>query len=203
MAGSGSVVKSARTTRPPTIPPEVWTTSSPGEEKDTIEVYLAQLADDKLEYAEIAAPASMSLSAPAEKIMTDWQASLLTGDDIPMLPREFASLEPHREHNAWHPPGCIARKLSKKEMDACPRARKALDAEWEKLRTLKRPHPVKGHGAWDEGNVREASTVRDAARASGQTIHFGRIVELCHEKGSELAPDDPEKEDERPFGPSW
>jgi hypothetical protein len=125
--------------------------------------------------------------------MTDWQASLLTEDDIPMLPREFASLEPHRDHDAWHPPGCIARRLSKKEMDACPRARKALDAEWEKLRTLKRPHPVKGHGAWDEANVREASTVREAARASGRTIHFGRIVELCHEKGSELAPDDPER----------
>ncbi len=58
---------------------------------------------------------------------------------------------------------------------------------------MKRPHPVKGQGAWDEANVREASTVREAARASGQTIHFGRIVELCHEKGSELAPDDPER----------
>ncbi len=191
--GRGRVAKSAKTTRPPTIPPELWTKTSPSEKKDAIEVYLAQLAADKLEYAEIAAPASTTSTAPAGKIMTNWQASLLTEDDIPMLPREFASLEPHREHNAWHPPGCIARKLSKKEMDACPRARKALDAEWEKLRTLKRPHPVKGHGAWDEANVREASTVREAARASGQTIHFGRIVELCHEKGSELAPDDPER----------
>ena len=76
-------------------------------------------------------------------------------------------------------------------MDACPKARKALSAEWEKLRFLKRPHPVQGQGAWDEGNVREASSVRDAARAAGKTVHFGRIVELCHEKGSELALDDP------------
>ena len=111
------------------------------------------------------------------------------------LPREFETLrKPHRErHGTWHPPGCIARKLSKKEMDACPKARKALDAEWEKLRFLKRPHPVQGQGAWDEGNVREASSVRDAARAAGKTVHFGRIVELCHEKGSELALDDPER----------
>ncbi len=28
-------------------------------------------------------------------------------------------------------------------MDSCPRARKALDAEWEKLRFLKRPIPLK------------------------------------------------------------
>jgi hypothetical protein len=102
--------------------------------------------------------------------------------------------EPHRERNGTrHPPGCIARKLSKKEMDACPKARKALNAEWEKLRLLKRPHPVQGQGAWDEGNVREASSVRDAARAAGNTVHFGRIVEPCHEKGSELALDDPER----------
>jgi hypothetical protein len=78
-------------------------------------------------------------------------------------------------------------------MDACPKARKALNAEWEKLRLLKRPHPVQGQGAWDEGNVREASSVRDAARAAGNTVHFGRIVEPCHEKGSELALDDPER----------
>jgi hypothetical protein len=78
-------------------------------------------------------------------------------------------------------------------MDACPKARKALSAEWEKLRFLKRPHPVQGQGAWGEGNVREASSVRDAARAAGNTVHFGRIVEPCHEKGSELALDDPER----------
>ena len=78
-------------------------------------------------------------------------------------------------------------------MTSCPRARKALDAEWEKLRFLKRPHPTKGVGALDEGNVREASSVREEARQAGKTVHFGRIVELCHEKGSELADGDPEQ----------
>jgi hypothetical protein len=101
--------------------------------------------------------------------------------------------EPHRERYVWHPPGCSARKLSKKEMASCPRARKALDAEWEKLRFLKRPDPGKGVGAWDEGNVREASSVREEARLAGKTVHFGRPVELCHEKGSELDVGDPEK----------
>jgi hypothetical protein len=78
-------------------------------------------------------------------------------------------------------------------MDVCPRARLALDAEWEKLRYLKRPHPTKGFGAWDEGSVREASAIRKRAQIAGETVHFGRIVELCHEKGSELKSGDPER----------
>jgi hypothetical protein len=62
-----------------------------------------------------------------------------------------------------------------------------------KLRYLKRPHPTKGFGAWDEGNVREASAIRKRAQIAGETVHFGRIVELCHEKGSELKSGDPER----------
>ena len=58
-------------------------------------------------------------------------------------------------------------------MESCPRARKALDAEWGKLRFLKRPHPTEGVGAWDEGNVREASSVRKEAQQAGKTVHFG------------------------------
>ena len=79
-----------------------------------------------------------------------------------------------------------------RERGTCPKARKALDAEWEKLRTLKRPHPAKGFGAWDERGVREASEARAQARHNGQTVHFARICELCHETGSELADGDPE-----------
>ena len=60
-----------------------------------------------------------------------------------------------------------------------------------KLRFLKRPHPVKGLGAWDEGNVREADSVRAKARQEGNTAHFGRIFKLCHERGSELVDSDP------------
>ncbi len=80
------------------------------------------------------------------------QSKFINDENLPRLPRESeAPREPHRERNAtWHPPGCIARRLSKREMEACPKARKALDAEWEKLRFLKRPSPVKGEGAWDE-----------------------------------------------------
>ena len=62
-----------------------------------------------------------------------------------------------------------------------------------KLRTLKRPYPTKGIGAWDEGNTREASDVRHEARLKNLMVHLGRICELCHEKESELAGRDPGK----------
>ena len=47
-----------------------------------------------------------------------------------------------------------------------------MDTEWEKLRFLKRPHPTEGVGAWDEGNVREAASVRKGRnrRASQFTV---------------------------------
>ena len=46
---------------------------------------------------------------------------------------------------------------------------------------------MKGLGAWDEGNVRAK------ARQEGDTVHFARMCELCHEKGSELEIGDPER----------
>ncbi len=59
--GRGAVAKSARTTRPPTIPPELSTRTSPSEKEDAIKVQLAQPAADRPEYAESAAPASFDL----------------------------------------------------------------------------------------------------------------------------------------------
>ncbi len=126
--GRGAVAKNARTTRPPTIPPELWTKTSPSEKGDAIKVYLAQLAADKAAHAIIAAPALGLTTGKPGEFLTGSHASLLTDDDIPRLPGEFAALEPHLDRGTWYPPGCIARTLSKKEMDTCPRARRALYA---------------------------------------------------------------------------
>ena len=69
-----------------------------------------------------------------------------------------------------------------------------MDAEWNKLRYAKRPDPKdKGVGVWDETMVMEASDVRNGARQAGDTVHFLRIAELCMQKGSELAEDDPQR----------
>ena len=91
-------------------------------------------------------------------------------------------------------PCCIARKVGKSEYKNNPKATSAMDLEWEKLRTNKRPDPKdKGKGAWDETMVREAADVRAEARRDGATVHFARIAELCTEKGSELPDDHPDK----------
>ena len=55
------------------------------------------------------------------------------------------------------------------------------------------PTSCEGLGAWDESRVTEADQVRAKARQEGNMVHFGRICELCHERGSELEHGDPEK----------
>ena len=56
----------------------------------------------------------------------------------------------------------IARQLSKKDMESCPKARKALDAEWE------HSEPLNGLGAWDESRVMEADQARAKVRQDGK-----------------------------------
>ena len=69
---------------------------------------------------------------------------------------------------------CVARKVPRKEWSN-PKAKAALDKEWNKLKF--HAHPTgKGVGVWDEKGVREARNVRSEARESGKPVHFGRVV---------------------------
>ena len=75
-----------------------------------------------------------------------------------------------------------------------PVAKKAVDAEYNKLRYSKMPDPKdKRIGVWDETRVREQSDVRAEAKKLGKTVHFASIIELCMEKGSELPDNHPGK----------
>ena len=78
----------------------------------------------------------------------------------------------------------VARLVSKEEIANNPKARAALDKEWENLRTK---------GVWDEARVRECRRIIREAHASGSKVHLGRIFEACYEKGSELPDDHPER----------
>ena len=49
------------------------------------------------------------------------------------------------------------------------------------------------NGCWNEALVRERSEVQREARASGKTVHFGRVHELCYLKNSELPEADPRR----------
>ena len=112
--GRGAVRNSTGTTRPPTIPPELWQLKSPELKAEAVEVYLAQLAADAAAFAGVAAPgvtAELSVSTKATvgnsalADSTDWQSKLIHDDDLPRLPREFETLrKPHRERSGtWHP----------------------------------------------------------------------------------------------------
>ena len=63
-----------------------------------------------------------------------------------------------------------------------PKADAAVLKEWNALRQA---------GCWDESAVREWKDVAAEARRAGKKCHFGRIFEICVEKGSELPEGDP------------
>jgi hypothetical protein len=78
----------------------------------------------------------------------------------------------------------VARPVGKAEIRSTPAAQEALLKEWTKLRQAK---------CWDESKVQEWSKVAADARKNNTTMHVGLIFEICVEKGSELAPNDPNR----------
>ena len=78
----------------------------------------------------------------------------------------------------------VARLIPRSEVASTPEAKKALDVEWEKLRSK---------GTWDEPRVKECKTVIAEAKAKGEKAHIARIFEACYLKGSELAVGDPSR----------
>ena len=87
---------------------------------------------------------------------------------------------------ALEPFSAVARLVLKDDDAKNPKAKAALDKDWENL-------SLRTKGVWDESRVRECKSIVEEARKNGQTIHLGRIFEACYEKGSELPPDDPRR----------
>ena len=78
----------------------------------------------------------------------------------------------------------VARLVTKEEVARTPKAKEALDKEWQNL---------KNKGVWDESRVRECRDIIADAKKNNQTVHLGRIFEACYEKGSELPESDPRR----------
>eukprot|EP00435_Cladocopium_sp_Y103_P049117 s114_g14.t1 len=78
----------------------------------------------------------------------------------------------------------VARLVPKDEVARNPKAKAALDKEWENLRAK---------AVWDETGVRGCKSIVEEAGKAGQTVHLGRIFEACYEESSELPPDDPRR----------
>ena len=64
-----------------------------------------------------------------------------------------------------------------KKAQSIPRARAAVDKEWDALASLP---------AWDLSRVKPKAQVIAEARKAGRTVHFGSLMDLCHEKGAEF-----------------
>ena len=58
-----------------------------------------------------------------------------------------------------------------------PAAKAAVDKEWEKLEKI---------SAWNLTKVKSKKDVIDEARASGATVHFASLMDICHLKNAEL-----------------
>jgi len=78
----------------------------------------------------------------------------------------------------------VARPVTPKEVKTTPKAIKALDDEWKKLRTA---------NVWDETGVRELRDVAAEAKRTNAKAHFGRLFQICVEKGAELPANDPQR----------
>jgi len=60
-----------------------------------------------------------------------------------------------------------------------PKAKEAVDKEWNKLIS---------RDSWDYTSVVSKSELKKQAQSQGFKVHFGSLMDLCHEKGSELIP---------------
>ena len=76
----------------------------------------------------------------------------------------------------------VARTVSRREVEAEPKARESPDTEWYKLRNI---GGEKGVSAWNEYGVKEWHKVNGECKGLNQ-LHIGSLHELCVEQGSEL-----------------
>ena len=78
----------------------------------------------------------------------------------------------------------VARVVSQAEIDRTPDAKAAMDKKWQKL---------VDKSCWLEKKVREYHEVAREAKAKESKAHFGRILEICSQEGSELLKGHPEQ----------
>ena len=86
---------------------------------------------------------------------------------------------------------CVARPVKPAEAKDNPKAKAAMQEEWDRLRAVVRPDGTKG--VWDEHLVANWRDVRRNARRKGRTVHVGRVFGIIVEKNHELDPRDPRR----------
>ena len=158
--------------RPPDTPSEFWHMYSAKQREEDIARYKR-----KVELEEERIRKEREEAAPAMPVMHG---------NVP---------EPHREKMFrlyWEKLGevtdlqlaLVARVVSQAEVERTPAAKAAMDKEWQKL---------VDKSCWLEKKVREFQDVTAEAKRSNKKAHFGRIFEICSQKGSELPPGHPDQ----------
>ena len=72
---------------------------------------------------------------------------------------------------------CIARPVSKREIESNDDCKKAMDKEWDRLTAKK---------VWDLNSVREWDDVAAEANEKNEIVHMGRVFGIMVEKNSEV-----------------
>ena len=100
------------------------------------------------------------------------------------LPQPAETPRIHQEHEA--PSGYVSNDwfalvhtpVPMSKVIKIPKAKKAVQDEWDKLSGLK---------AWLLDTVSEKADVIRKAKENKETVHFGSLMALCHQKHSELS----------------
>ena len=185
--------------RPKDIPSDYWKTLGPKDRakllKEMDEAKSSSSKGPKTTSPATSSQLGSSRSPSATNSGTSWEAvpTPKTMFGAPAMPRKVLDQpEPHRlplrelvaqrikqiEFQVAFELFCaVARLVSRDEVARNPKAKAALDAEWERPRVK---------GTWDEVRVQECQKVVSEANRKGETVRLGRIFEACYEKGSEL-----------------
>ena len=197
----GRLLKKQKSLIPPTIWPEVWCTLSPKQkeiaraewikEKPKLEEAQAARgfkhvpADDE-EYVKIINDARLRLAPHEAPAMPCLSLGCYAGGDPSFNARgEKSHRRLHQDHTApkghasmnqfalVHTPIQIGKAMR------IPEAKKAVDDEWN-------AHEVKK--TWNINKVRPKAEVIAEAEKKNMSVHFGRLMDLCHLKHAELSP---------------
>ena len=121
-------------------------------------------------------------SGGSDKIKTKL-ACILEADESTRMRMENSIPHHHQDHmagkeeNSLQHYNLVHKFIPMPQAMKIPAAKAAVDKEWEKLEKI---------SAWNLTKVRSKKEVIDEARASGATVHFASLMEICHLKNAEL-----------------
>ena len=189
----GRLTRVQTTTRPDNIWPEVWKSLSAKAKKKAIWEWDRECTRrDALrskrgihdipnaevdEYTKTLARAALKHSIPPAPAMPTVAYATNVQSEGKPLPRKHQPqiAEAGFVSDEWfamvHTPVPISKALK------MPKAKEAVDAEWKKLWNKK---------AWLVETVQPRAKVIERAMKQGKSVHFGELMDLCHEKHSEL-----------------